>query len=182
MRLLLNILTIVASLFMIGAFNAEAQTRSVCDVLDHLSELNGQEVRIRGIWFNGDSAEFLWSAPDCDHPVIRDGWIWGNTISVGPDDMHHFINVEKEIEKLTHGRGPLKIIVTLTGRLETKEHFKFDRGPGVPRGYGYSAAGMVFTKAEDLEVVPYSQADIEQYEKMTRSPLPVRIKKKKPKK
>ena len=182
MRLLLNILTIVASLFMIGAFNAEAQTRSVCDVLDHLSEFNGKEVRIRGIWFRGDSAEFLWSTADCDHPVIRDGWIWPNTINVGPDDMHHFINVEKEIERLAQGRSPLKIIVTLTGRLETKEHFKFDRGPGLPQGYGDSVAGLLFTKAEDLELVPYSQADIEQYEKMIRSAWPVRIDKKKPKK
>ena len=154
-----------------------AQALTVCEVLSRLSELNDREIKIRGYWLFSDNGEYLMATGDCGQKVVRDGWIWRNAINVGPDDVHHFVQVGKDLMKLRQAH----VFATMTGRLETKDHFEKSRNTGLPSGYGDCVAGLVYTKVEDLEAVDLTQEDVARIDEMSRSPWPIRVKAKKTK-
>jgi hypothetical protein len=77
-----------------------AQALSVCQVLDHLSELAGKEVRVRGAWTSGETGEGIWPSPPCDHPTVRDGWIWKASIDVAPVAPMRFREIYRQRGRL----------------------------------------------------------------------------------
>ena len=158
-----------------------AQVLSVCDALDRLPELNGKEVQIRGAWLAGDTGEWLWAPDPCAHPVIKDGWVWKNTIAVELEESTNYRRwgaISAQWTSLKRGGpGPTLVIATLTGHLETREHFKVSRFSHLPEAYGYSAARLVVSQAEDLNAVPFTAQQLSRAEQEGISPWPVRVKK-----
>src|ERR1700748_1578568 len=98
---------------------ANAQVLSVCDVLERLPELNGKEVQIRGAWQIADTGEWLWASPACPHPIIKDGWVWKDTIAVEreePRNYERWRSVYANWSALKHASSsPTLVMATLTG-------------------------------------------------------------------
>ncbi len=154
---------------------ALSQTLTVCDVLEHLSEFNGKEVRIRAIWLSGDSESILWASPDCPHPIIRDGWVWLSSINVGPDDIRHFLDFGSNMARLKRENPEKLLAATFTGVLHTRDHFKIGPYSRLPIGYGYSVASLVFSKAEDLEVVSLGAGEQTRLMRESQFPAPRKV-------
>jgi hypothetical protein len=152
------------------------ETLTVCEALDRLTELNGHEVSVRGVWLISDIGEVLWASPECAQPIVRDGWVWKNTISVVPDDVHRRQRVYEQYDRLPRNREPTEVLASLTGVLRTKEHFKTNRDAGLPYGYTYSVARLTFSAADRLEAHLMDETERRRYEILAQSPWPVRVK------
>lgn len=172
---------VLTALLVLPMAAASAQVLTVCEALDQLSELNGKEVEIRGAWQAGDTGEWLWAPEPCSHPIVRDGWVWKNTISIKREDANDYRRwrtISAQWSALKHGSpGPNLVLATLKGRLKTRDHFKVSRFSHLPEAYGYSPAVLVVSKAEHLQAVPCSNEQLARAEKEAVSPWPVRIKK-----
>jgi hypothetical protein len=168
--------TVLVFLFIVSG--ASAQTYTVCEALAHLSELNGKQVKIRGVWDIGDTGETLWSdATSCSAPTIRDGWKWRDIISLRPPEGGPGMAGSYEAyAALAKAHRPCKIMATLSGRLETRDHFetkKWARGPEIPVGFGYYVARLSYRQAEDMEAVPSGPDPAE--DDMRKRPYAVRV-------
>lgn len=158
---------------------ADPQVRSVCEVLDHLSELNGKTIKVRGSLSSADNGRLIWASPACSHPIVRDGWLWREIISVtivdpGPQLQAAFL----EWLSLKKEHQQAMILGTLTGRLETRDHFQVRLSPHVPKGYaGFFVAQMTCWKIEDLQALPFTPQEYERARKIGENPFPVRFKK-----
>jgi hypothetical protein len=78
-------------------------------------------------------------------------------------------------EALAKAHRPCKILATLSGRLETRDHFKtkkWARGPEIPVGFGYYVAQLSYWKVTDLEVTPSGPDPVE--EDMRKKPYATR--------
>src|SRR5271169_1223730 len=111
--------------FFLALWPAAAQALSVCEALSELTELNGRKVKIRGLWEIGDTGQTLWSVSSCEVPTIRDGWVWRDIIRVAPEHGSASIAqfVAKRYEMFKAHRDAW-ILSTLSGRLETRDHFE----------------------------------------------------------
>jgi len=159
---------------------AQAQTLTLCEALQRLSELNGKEVKIRGVWAVGDTGQDFIAIPQCPQHTIRDGWIWRDIIDVYPADgrasVGGFIAKYSELAKTNH-EG--KVLATLTGRLETRDHFEvrtLPDGTQQPRAYRYYVALLRYRSVEDLEVVPFGPGERGPVIEALRKPEATRLK------
>ncbi len=162
---------------------AEPQALSVCEVLDHLPELNGKTIRVRGALSRHDNGTLIWASSACPHPIVYDGWTWREIISVivlgaGPE-LQAELDQWSSIVKGLKGRPEHSMILaTLTGRLETRDHFHVRLSPHVPKAYaGFFVAQMTCWKIEDLQAMPFTAAESERARKMGENPFPARVKK-----
>ena len=152
---------------------------TVCQALANLSSLDGKKVNIRGVWKRGDAAQFLEAESPCEHPTIRDGWLWPDRINVIADQGKLSVaGYVAERSRLLHSRGgAAKIVATLSGRFEAREHFEVwtdASGAQLPRGYESLVAQMRFWSASHLVAVPYVTAEAER--ESERDPRPKRMK------
>jgi hypothetical protein len=161
-------------------FTVSAEPRTVCEALRDLSDLNGREVKIRGGWGIGDAGQGLFASPACVEPIVRDGWTWRDTIRVYPangrDSVAGVIAKYREMRRAHPGN---KIIVTLTGRLETRDHFDvriLPDGSQVPDAFTFYVAKLAYWRVEDLEAVPWAPGELEQRLQVDRRPEAVRAK------
>jgi Class-II DAHP synthetase family len=149
-----------AALAQQGLTHADKPTAlSFCDVLQHLSELNCQTVTITGAYIWGDQGQQMFAFPGCRDPVVRDCWSWRPGIYVYRARYNDpaIGRLHQEIKALRSSQGsPSVALVTLTGRLQTREHFpvrkyKEER----PEGYGwYFAAALLWDEASEVRVMP----------------------------
>jgi hypothetical protein len=155
------------------------QPLSVCEVLGTLSDHKGKEVEIRGVWKMGDSGQFLASTPACERPVIRDGWKFTDGIWVVPDQGSLGVaQYYEKYNKIRKSHPKAKIYVTLSGYLETYDHFEIWTDPwGVerPRAFGsIFAASLRFLTADNFRVVPYEPGEAEEEYERYKHPQPRR--------
>jgi hypothetical protein len=151
------------------------EVMDVCDVLQEGPELNGKLVRVRGAWWIGDTGEELEATTPCKPPTIRDGWSFWDTIEVVPH--RYFGTGEAKVLRLL-AKGKVKVLVTLTGRLETSSHFQTYKdayGAEYPRAFGHSAARLRFSRADDFETVPYDSGELERELERGGKPWPKRV-------
>lgn len=152
-----------------------ARTIGVCELLRGLEDLNGTEVSVRGVWAVGDTGEILYPVSPCASPTVRDGWVWSAAISVAPKDTNAR-QLQNEYWRLRGGtrpREPVKIVATLTGRLETRDHFEVQKranGRRVPRAFRFFVAELTYWTAADFEVVPYRAGEEENEMRWRRDP------------
>lgn len=155
---------VIALTFLV--IKASAQTLNVCDVLRSLEDLNGQEITVRGNWSIGHLGQELRSKSPCKPPTVRDGWIWSDAIFLFPQDQK-----AKEQSVLFHqilkpyGQDlGVRVMATLVGRLETRNHFEVESLPTrrQPRSpFGYFVAVLRYRVAADLDVVRYTPEQLE---------------------
>ncbi len=101
-----------------------AQTRTVCEALADLTDLNGHEVKIRGAFIRGDTGQELFAWPPCPQPTVRDGWVWRDIIQVWPvDGQGSVTGALATYHEMAKAHRDCDIVVTLEGRLETRDHF-----------------------------------------------------------
>jgi hypothetical protein len=136
-------------------------------VLSSLTELNGKKIVARGVWEQGDAMRILRSEGPCEHPTIRDGWLWADIIDLVPESGK--LSVAEYVAEYRRFRTQYprhRIIATLTGRLETRERYEVWTTPfGVqlPRGFGrWAAAQLRFVRADHLTAVPYTDKELEE--------------------
>ena len=160
-------------LFLI-ALDAPAQTITVCDVLEQLSNLNGKELSVRGSLVFGDTGQALLAIPPCDNPTVRDGWVWRDAIAVYPAGDHAAPGrLLGRYFTIRRSNPHAKIVATLTGRLETRSHFDVKTlGSGVARpiGYGDFVAILHYRRIGDIEAIPFPFGEEEQFSGMGRDP------------
>ena len=161
-----------------------ADVISVCEAIENRLELNGKAVKIRGVWGWSDSGSDLQAVIPCDRPTIVDGWLFSDTIDVNSGDWTvageyvggGYVAKLRSLQK-KHGYD-VKVIATLSGRLQARAHFKtFVRfGEEFPEAYGYySVAGLRFSRADDYQVVPYAQGELDRGYERQRRPMPKRV-------
>ena len=143
-----------------------SQAIGVCELLHGLEDLKGTEISVRGVWAVGDTGEILYPESPCASSTVRDGWVWSAVISVAPRDTNAR-GFQNEYWRLRGGTRPhqsVKIVATLTGRLETRNHFdvqKLANGRRVPRAFRFWVAELTYIAAADFEVVPYRPGEEE---------------------
>lgn len=150
-------------LAMLSLSPIRSRTISVCDLLHGLEDLNDTEVTVRGVWAVGDAGEILYPESPCASRTVRDGWLWSDGISVVPKDasVRGFHNEYGRLLR-TSPHQSVKIVATLTGRLETRDHFevqKLANGKRVPRAFRFWVAQLTYRTAADIEVVPYRRGE-----------------------
>ena len=156
------------------------ETLTVCEVLANLSSLSGKKIEVRGVWKRGDAAQFLEAERPCEQPTIRDGWLWADRINVIADQGKLSVAgyVAERSRLLERHGGHAKIIATLSGRIETREHFEIWTdafGVQLPRGFARLVAQLRFWSATQLVAVPYSAAELERQASES-DPQPKRVK------
>jgi hypothetical protein len=70
-----------------------------------------------------------------------------------------------------------KVVVTLTGRLETRDHFEVNKiavGPQFPVGFDGFVARLIYGAMNDIKAVPRVPGELEQEMEARRSPYAVR--------
>jgi hypothetical protein len=153
---------------------APAGAMDICEVLSHLSALNGKTIRVEGVWVQSHSSgEYLLSQARCKEPTIRGGWQFWDAIQLV--DQHgrskgKFFNSRSENSKT---------IAIFSGRLETREYFRVRKSPlseDLLDAFGYSAARLVFT-GRPLEVVhlPWKEGETRDWQERWRNPYPRRV-------
>jgi hypothetical protein len=143
------------------------EPQTVCGVLGHLSDLNGKEVRVRGAWFISRVTRTAILTPlhRCENPTIRDGWQFGDVVQTSVMDKSVDVGrIDAEYGRLSKSSaGAARIVATLTGRLETQEHFGTDQdvsGAEHPRAYAWFApARLMFRDVENLQLAPYAPGE-----------------------
>ena len=152
----------------------EAQTLSVCDALDRLSELNGRTVKISGAFSSGDMGDFLSASPACGHRIVRDGWSWISAISArldqNPKKFAYFQGQFVEFKSLKQAHPSEKITATLTGTLHTMDHFRVDRLLHRPLGFTYCVAEIVYSRMEDWRIVAYEPGELDRLKREAEHP------------
>jgi hypothetical protein len=164
-----------AILLLLALRGASAQTLTVCELLAHLDDLNGKEVRVRGTWTIGDTGEFLESSVGCESHTVRDGWMWKDFIYVMPlnKDAEHFRSEHYRLKTENYDK-PVKIVATVAGRFETRDHFEV-RGRAVGP-YKYCVGMVWYQGVEEINVLPYDDDERERQWEMARHPYPERVK------
>ena len=182
---------------LLAGFAVEGQTLTVCEALEHLSDLNGKEVRIKGAWRVGDSGEDLWALQPCFEPVIYGGWKWHEAIALGPEQGASRVKTfsrwdpvyEQRIRLLSTHSKPGVVVAIFFGRLETRDHFKISRYTHLPEGYGggfygaglgsggYDVALLVFRAVDDLRAISLDTEELARMSADARSPWPIRTNK-----
>ena len=158
------------------------QRLDVCEVLQDLSALSGKLVTIRGVWRLGDTGQDLEPSAPCKHATVRDGWKWSDSIDVEPvgwDNRPDSVVAQYFALRRAHPEG-IKIFATVSGRLETRDHFrvrKYPRGRDLPVAFGYAVARLLLVDAKDLEAIAYEPGEQKEELKRDRSPYPVRVSK-----
>jgi hypothetical protein len=155
---------------------SSAQTLTVCELLRGLEDLNHTEVTVRGTWIAGHVGEVLIPTEPCGRATIRDGWIWQDAVELAAATREAGAFLRDYYRLLETKRGPddVKIVATLTGRLETRDHFKAENGR--PVAFSYYVAVIRYTDATDLEIVPYKPGEIERELEFRKHPAAKRIK------
>jgi hypothetical protein len=163
-----------AVLLLLGhALAQSAKPLTVCEALGELTEHNGREVAIRGIVWVGHMGQQLTPSTACDHPVVRSGWTWRESIRLNGVSAA----LEKYYRLRKRSEVPMKIVATFYGRLETRDRFdaiRFPDGSERPDAYGYSVAVLRYKKAVDFEFTPYTSAEYEYMMKIAYRPEAVR--------
>jgi hypothetical protein len=169
----------IAISFLFVLFGASAQTLTICEVLSGLEDLNHQEIKVRGSWAVGHVGEVLIATSPCNHPTVRDGWIWQDAIQVfaQTDKAKAFADDYRRIEKSLSTMNA-RIVATLSGRLETRNHFEIVTLPsGVkrPTAFGYFVALLRYERVEDMTAVPFKPGESERELEIRRRPEPKQL-------
>jgi hypothetical protein len=114
----------------------------------------------------------------CKEPIVRDGWSWRQAISVGRRyDNPKLGELQRKVLIMkAEYAGRAEVLVTLSGRIETREHFKVGKFSERPIGYGDFVAGLRWDQAEDIEVVPAPPEFVSWLQAVAVRPWPVRAK------
>ena len=157
-----------------------AQALTVCDVLRNLEDMNGKELRIHGYWDIGDTGQVLTPLEPCAVRTVRDGWIWADVIFLLPQDRQakqlntQHSQVLEPFRRDHRLSKPVRVVATLTGRLETRDHFEVDKligGRRQPRTpYLYFVAMLRYRAVSDLEVVEYTSEELDRELEWRREP------------
>ncbi len=96
---------------------------------DHLSELSGKEVYVRGFWISTDVGEMIVPLNPCPRPVIRDGGSWRHLVAIPPSknlpaDPHRLALVSMQRALAERHESEAMVVATFVGRIETSSHFK----------------------------------------------------------
>ena len=151
----------------------------VCQALHNLSSLDGKDVAIRGVWMIGHGGQVLTSDDACDPPIVRDGWLWRDTIEVVADrrvTIKGYVAEHRRLQKKEG--GDVKVVTTLIGVIETREHFAVLRYPSgfeMPGGFRYSVAQLRLRQAKEYVVFPYQPGELERELERERRPWPIRV-------
>ncbi len=121
---------------------------SVCEVLDHLSELSGKEVYVRGFWISTDVGEMIVPLNPCPRPVIRDGWSWRHLVAIPPSknlpaDPHRLALVSIQRALAERHESEAMVVATFVGRIETSSHFKIRTSASPKKPIGYNGGDCV---------------------------------------
>jgi hypothetical protein len=158
--------------------NASAQTRTVCEALTDLSDLNGRDVNIRGVFASGDTGQVLFASPPCPQPTTRDGWAWRDVIRVYPADGRKSASATiADYRRMAKAHPGCKILVTLTGRLETRDHFDvqtFPDGFEWPVAFKWFVARLSYRTMGHLEAIRREPGEDEQELEWRRRPYAMR--------
>jgi hypothetical protein len=173
----MTLTVVIFSILTLGQLRA--QTISVCEALASELELNGKSVKIRGIWNFGDTGQELVAVTPCQHPTIRDGWLFPDTIEVVPRRGSLGLSMDMNLRlRKKYGEWAVRVVVTLYGRFETRLLFETYRdafGMIYPRAFQYSAARLLSRRADDFEVVTYTPAELARELERAGKPLPKRV-------
>jgi hypothetical protein len=152
--------------------------RTICQALEDLSDLNDKQVKVRGVWGIGDTGQTLFASPACALPTIRDGWQWPDVIEVYPAGGRESISdVIAKYHQLRKQHPDSEIMVTLTGRLGTRDHFDVRTLPDGfewPVAFKYYVAVLAYRRADNLEVVPLRPGEREYLLELGRKSYAVR--------
>lgn len=171
----------IACLFILYSASAEVRpVRTICEALEDLSDLNDQEVKVRGTWGIGDTGQTLFASPACARPTIRDGWHWPDVIEVYPAGGRGSVSdVIAKYRRLRKEHPDSKIMVTLTGRLRTRDHFEvrtFPNGFEWPVAFDYFVAVLTYRRVDHLEVTPLAPGEREYQLELARKSYATRAK------
>ena len=159
--------------------NLEAETLTVCEALSGLTSLNGRDVKVRGAFIRGHTGQHLFASPPCATPTLRDGWIWRDFIAVWPaNGMESVSGALASYGRLAKECQDCKIVVTLRGRLKTRDHFEVHgvtMGPPFPEGIRGSVASLLYSAMDDIKVVPREPGELEQEMESRRDPYAMRF-------
>jgi hypothetical protein len=79
---------------------------------------------------------------------------------------------------MTHAHPGCHIVATLTGRLETRDHFDvhtFQDGLQYPIAFKWFVAQLLYRAIDDFEAVPLELGELEQETESRRRPYAVRL-------
>jgi hypothetical protein len=167
----------VIPLLSVVSLAAHGQTLTVCEALHRLDDLNGKEIKVRGVWQMGHTGRFIWSDVNCELPILRDGWVWKPFIQLWPrgEGRRFDDDYERLKGKKYSAAPPSKIVATITGHLETHSHFQVSNGR--PADFKYAAAILWYSDVEQIEKSPYTPGELERALEAGRHPYPVRTNK-----
>jgi hypothetical protein len=130
--------------------------------------MGGQEISVRGNWTIGDTGQELTPERPCAVHTVRDGWIWVDGIFLLPRDkaakqlsiQYHQLLKPYRREPIT----PVRVVATIVGRLETRNHFEVERLPGGKRRprtpFQYFVAMLTYRSVSALSVIPYTPEEL----------------------
>jgi hypothetical protein len=105
---------------------ASAAELSVCQAIEQLPALNGNEVAVRGEWITSDHGEWL-RAPGalCTNKLVTGGFVWPNAINLVQTkksklSFDSLAAMEMTLEPLRRKPGQYTVVSTFIGRLETR--------------------------------------------------------------
>lgn len=162
---------------------ASADPLTVCSALEDRIDLNGNVVRIRGIWSVGDSGQDLIPVIRCSRPIVQDGWVFQDMIDVVPEGDSLSVRQYVRQNLWLHDRHPetrnIHVVATLSGRLQSRVHFEsFHDAFGVEllRAYGgYAAAQLKFSTAEHFEIHQFADEEEKQLLQKAADFVPKRV-------
>jgi hypothetical protein len=164
--------------FVLALCRSSAETRTVCEALADLGDLNGKEVRIRGAFNAGHTGQELFASPPCSQPTIRDGWVWRDFIRVYPAGGTTAVaGALAECHRTAVEHPGCRLVVTLTGRLETRSHFDVTTFPGglqIPVGFKWFVARLLYRAIDGIEAVRLQPGELERDLEMRARPYAVR--------
>jgi hypothetical protein len=143
-----------------------------------LTDLNGKDVKIRGVFGAGHTGQELFASPPCAQATVRDGWVWRDFISAWPaDGTASVANAIATYHQMARAHPGSQIVVTLTGRLETRDHFDvrtFPDGRQVPVAFKWFVARLLYRTIDHFEAVPPELGEVERELESRRRPYAVR--------
>jgi hypothetical protein len=160
-------------------FSLAAQTQTVCEALRDLTDINGKQVRVRGVIAIGDTGQGVFASPPCPAPTVRDGWCWQDVIAIWPaHGRAAAASTIAELNRTRRAHPDCKLVATVTGRLETRDRFEVRTMPDGslrPVAFNYFVATLKYDGITDIELVPWHPGELEKVLEAGRRPWAVRL-------
>jgi hypothetical protein len=125
------------------------------------------------VFSRGDTGQEIFAWPPCTQPTVRDGWVWRDFIRVWPvNGLHSVAPAFAQFREMAKAHPNCHIVATLTGRLETRDHFDTQLYGDTPHpiGFKWFVAQLLYRAMDHFEAVPISPPDIRQELEIWRRP------------